>query len=69
MINSDTLKGKWKQMRGRIKQQWGRATGHNRIRITGKRNRWSGSAQEKYETAKTKTEQTINLLLKKAKIR
>ncbi len=69
MINSDTLKGKWKQVRGKIKQQWGRTTGHNRIRITGKRDQWIGLAQEKYGTAKKKTEQAIHLLLKKAKTR
>lgn len=51
-INQDIAEGKWKQMKGRVKEAWGKLTDDDLDRIQGKRERWEGIMQEKYGMAK-----------------
>jgi len=36
VMNKDILEGKWKQMKGQVKQQWGRLTDDRLDRISGR---------------------------------
>jgi uncharacterized protein YjbJ (UPF0337 family) len=47
-MNWDQLEGKWKQMKGSIREQWGKLTDDDLEVIAGKRDRLIGKVQERY---------------------
>jgi uncharacterized protein YjbJ (UPF0337 family) len=47
-MNTDILKGKWKQMSGSAKANWGKLTDDELARIDGEFDRLVGTVQEKY---------------------
>lgn len=47
-MNSDELQGKWKQLRGSVRQQFGRLTDSDVEMIAGQRDRLIGKLQERY---------------------
>jgi uncharacterized protein YjbJ (UPF0337 family) len=58
-MKSDILEGKWLQLRGRMKEWWGKLTDDDLDKIQGKRDRLIGALQEKYGYAKRKAEEEI----------
>ena len=51
-MNWDQLEGKWKQMKGSVRQQWGKLTDSDLEVIAGNRDRLVGMVQERYGYAK-----------------
>jgi len=51
-MNSDQLEGKWKQLKGSVKQQWGKLTDDDLTSINGKKDVLVGKLQECYGYAK-----------------
>ena len=51
-MNSDQLEGKWKQLKGSAKQQWGKLTDDDLTSINGKKDVLIGKLQERYGYAK-----------------
>jgi uncharacterized protein YjbJ (UPF0337 family) len=51
-MNTDQMSGKWKQMKGAAKQQWGKLTDDDLQVIDGKREMLVGKLQERYGIAK-----------------
>lgn len=51
-MNSDQLEGKWKQLKGSVKQQWGKLTDDDIKSIDGKKDILVGKLQERYGYAK-----------------
>jgi uncharacterized protein YjbJ (UPF0337 family) len=51
-MNTDQFSGKWKQMKGAAKQQWGKLTDDDLEVIAGKRESLVGKLQERYGMAK-----------------
>lgn len=47
-MNWDTIEGKWKQMKGSVKQQWGKLTDDDLDVIAGKKDVLVGKLQERY---------------------
>src|SRR5262245_24373281 len=47
-MNQDVLTGKWKQMRGQVKQWWGKLTDDDLDRIDGAMDKLAGALQERY---------------------
>jgi uncharacterized protein YjbJ (UPF0337 family) len=47
-MNHDVLAGKWKQMRGQVKQWWGKLTDDDLDRIDGGMDKLAGALQERY---------------------
>jgi uncharacterized protein YjbJ (UPF0337 family) len=47
----DEIAGKWKQMSGELKKQWGKLTDDELTEINGDREMLSGKIQEKYGIA------------------
>jgi uncharacterized protein YjbJ (UPF0337 family) len=47
-MNTDTLKGKWNQMKGQIKRQWAKLTDDDLKRIEGNADEAVGVIQERY---------------------
>ena len=66
-MNADILEGKWKQMRGQLKEWWGKLTDDDLDRAEGKADRLVGLLQEKYGYSREKAEEEFNRRLKEAK--
>ena len=47
-MNSDQFEGKWKQMKGSVKQRWGKLTDDDLTRLSGKKDEFIGKLQERY---------------------
>lgn len=59
MVNEDILKGKWKKMRGQVKQWWGLLTDDDLDRIAGDVDELAGTLQERYGYAREEAENEI----------
>ena len=47
-MNSDQFEGKWKQLKGSVKQQWGKLTDDDVSALSGKKDELIGKLQERY---------------------
>jgi uncharacterized protein YjbJ (UPF0337 family) len=47
-MNSDTFEGKWKQLKGSVKQRWGKLTDDDITALSGKKDELIGKLQERY---------------------
>ena len=56
-MNADILKGKWKEIKGEVKQKWGKLTDDDLTRIEGKEEHLLGILQKRYGYAKEKAEE------------
>ncbi|WP_417396671.1 CsbD family protein [Gimesia chilikensis] len=59
-MNSDIIQGKWKQIKGQVKQKWGELTDDELDQIDGKRDELVGKIQEHYGIAKDEAEEQVN---------
>lgn len=62
-MNSDILKGKWKQMKGDVKAKWGKLTDDDLDRIEGDSEKLVGIIQERYGMAREEAHKTLNTWL------
>jgi uncharacterized protein YjbJ (UPF0337 family) len=58
-MNSDELKGKWTQLQGSVKQQWGKLTDNEVAEIEGNQDKLVGKIQEKYGVAREEAERQV----------
>ena len=56
-MNEDILKGKWKEIKGEVKQKWGKLTDDDLTQIEGKEEQLLGLLQKRYGYAKEKAEE------------
>jgi uncharacterized protein YjbJ (UPF0337 family) len=63
-MNTDILEGKWKQIRGEIRETWGELTDSELEQIAGKRDKLSGKLQEKYGWSRDEAERHIDDFLR-----
>lgn len=59
-MNWDQIEGKWKQMKGKAQEQWGRLTDDELDVAAGRRDVLVGKVQEKYGLAKAEAERQID---------
>ena len=59
-MNTDVLQGKWREMKGKVKEQWGRLTDDDLDTIDGKREQLLGLLQQRYGYAREKAEEEYN---------
>jgi uncharacterized protein YjbJ (UPF0337 family) len=64
-MNWDTVSGQWKQMKGKVRERWGKLTDDEVETIAGKKDQLVGKLQERYGYAKTRAEQEVNEFLKR----
>lgn len=64
-MNKDVLTGKWKQLRGQVREQWGKLTDDELDQIAGKSDQLIGKIQEKYGYSREKAEQEVEKFLDK----
>ena len=58
-MNWDEMAGEWNQVKGLVKERWGRLTDDDLAVINGKRDLLVGKLQEKYGLTKEKAEEQI----------
>jgi len=63
-MNWDQIAGKWKQVKGSAKQQWGQLTDSDLDAIDGRKDVLVGKLQEKYGIAKEAAEGQVENWLK-----
>jgi uncharacterized protein YjbJ (UPF0337 family) len=68
-MNKDIFGGKWKQLRGSIKQKWGELTDDELDQIEGRRDKLAGKLQEKYGYTKQEAEREIDNFLNESEDR
>jgi uncharacterized protein YjbJ (UPF0337 family) len=66
-MNTDQISGKWKQMKGAAKQQWGKLTDDDLEVIAGRRDALVGKLQERYGMAKEEAQKKADEWLKSNK--
>jgi len=60
MLNQDVREGKWKQMRGQMKEWWGKLTDDDLEKVGGQTDRLIGILQEKYGYSKETAQEEFN---------
>jgi uncharacterized protein YjbJ (UPF0337 family) len=65
-MNTDTLKGQWKQLRGKVQEEWGELTDDELDQIAGQRDQLVGKIQEKYGYTRQEAENQVNDFLDSA---
>ncbi len=64
-MNWDTVKGNWKQMTGKIKEEWGDLTDDDLTEAAGERDQLVGKIQSKYGIAKEDAERQVDKFMSK----
>jgi uncharacterized protein YjbJ (UPF0337 family) len=59
-MNSDQLKGKWKQVKGAAKQRWGKLTDDDLDVIDGQSEQLIGKIQERYGVVREAAEKQVD---------
>ncbi|MDM0040561.1 CsbD family protein [Variovorax sp. J22G21] len=58
-MNKDTVEGNWKQLKGKVKEQWGKLTDDDFDVIAGKRDQLLGRIQERHGISKDEAEKQV----------
>jgi uncharacterized protein YjbJ (UPF0337 family) len=58
-MNTDIIAGNWKQLKGKVQQQWGKLTDDDFDVIEGKRTELAGRIQERYGVTRDEAEKQI----------
>jgi uncharacterized protein YjbJ (UPF0337 family) len=59
-MNSDQLKGKWKQVKGSVKERWGKLTDDDIDVINGQSEQLVGTIQERYGIAREAAQKQVD---------
>ena len=59
-MNKDIAAGKWEQLKGTVKEQWGRITDDELTTIAGKRDKLHGLLRERYGYSEEKARAEID---------
>ena len=66
-MNWDEIEGNWKQLKGKVRSQWGKPTDDDVDVVNGKRTELLGILQTRYGHAKDQAEREIDLWVKQLK--
>lgn len=59
-MNSDVLKGKWQQLKGEARIQWGRLTDDDLDQVQGNVEKLAGKLQERYGYARQDAQREVD---------
>ena len=62
-MNTDVLAGKWKQLKGEVKRQWGKLTDDELDQVEGNRDKLVGLVQERYGYARDQASREVDEFL------
>ena len=63
-MNTDQLEGKWKQVKGEVREKWGKLTDDDILVVGGRRDQLIGRVQERYGMAKEAATREVDTFLK-----
>ena len=63
-MNEETLKGQWTQLKGRVREQWGKLTNDDIDQIQGRTEQLVGKIQERYGIAKAAAKREADAWMK-----
>lgn len=58
-MNRDRLEGRWKQLKGRVKEQWGKLTDDDLDVIAGQRDQLLGRIQQRHGLAREEADRQV----------
>lgn len=58
-MNRDRIEGNWKQLKGKVKEKWGRLTDDQLDEIAGRRDQLAGKIQESYGIGRDEAERQV----------
>lgn len=58
-MNKEQLKGNWNQLKGKIKEKWGKLTDDDMSVVEGRFDQLAGRIQERYGIAKEEAERQV----------
>jgi uncharacterized protein YjbJ (UPF0337 family) len=58
-MNKDTVEGNWKQLKGKVKEQWGKLTDDDFDIVAGKRDQLLGRIQERHGISRDEAEKQV----------
>ncbi len=58
-MNEDRIEGNWKQLKGKVKEQWGKLTDNDLTELEGNQDQLAGRIQERYGIAKDEAEKQV----------
>jgi uncharacterized protein YjbJ (UPF0337 family) len=64
-MNTDILKGKWHQVKGQAKVQWGKLTDDDLSQVEGQSEKLIGLVQERYGYNRDKAQAEVNKFLER----
>lgn len=66
-MHEDILKGKWKEIKGEVKKQWGELTDDDLMQIEGDQTKLLGFLQERYGYAHDEAEKEFKKFMERHK--
>jgi uncharacterized protein YjbJ (UPF0337 family) len=67
IMNWDQVAGNWKQLKGKIREKWGKLTDDDLEVIAGKRDQFIGKLQERYGISKEEAERQADDWIKSSR--
>ena len=58
-MNKDQVEGNWKQLKGKVKEQWGKLTDNDLTIVEGNMDQLAGRVQERYGVQRDEAEKQI----------
>jgi uncharacterized protein YjbJ (UPF0337 family) len=66
-MNSDTLEGQWKQLKGHVRKQWGKLTDDDVDQVKGDAEVLAGKLQERYGRTREQAREEVRQFLEGAR--
>ncbi len=63
-MSNDRIEGNWKELKGKVQQQWGKLTDDDMDQVEGRRNELVGKIQKAYGKTKAEAEEEVDNFLK-----
>jgi len=67
-MNTDIIKGKWLQLKGDIRQRWGKLTDDDLDEVHGDAEKFIGKLQERYGYAKDRARKELDEFMDSSKV-
>ncbi len=65
-MNWDRIEGHWKQLKGKVREEWGELTDDDFDVINGRKDQLAGRIQERYGIAREEAEEQVDSWLRQA---
>lgn len=67
-MNEDTLKGQWTQLKGKIREQWGKLTDDDLDQIQGRSEQLIGRLQTRYGIQRDEAKRQVDTWMQKTSV-